>query len=354
MDFVHGHLYEYYDKRGNSTGKAFGYFNIDFDDADGDYFVDCPTAPPLRQSESGTALIDNRPIEDQEEAEETPLRQSESGTALIDNRPIEDQEEAEETPLRQSESGTALIDNTPDEDQEEPTPRPSTPTPAETLDEVKEQEPVIPNEIEAEVLDVEPIEVTDEREWYDYVFHTGYNFVTFPILPNGVETLEGLYPHLYPKPYGTVLLVYVGGCWLTYAGEGETGMIPLTSNMGIAVYAEQAFNVAMFGSRVKASELILVPGGNFVGVPSGVERPSDLLDREDTVLREIAVLREIEGKLYLIGRLGDPGDEPFEAGESVFLIVSGTAQAPMAYRAETLAASWGAMKRRDIFSNARQ
>ena len=38
--FAHGHLDEYYDKRGNSTGKAMGFFSIDFDDAS---FADCPT-----------------------------------------------------------------------------------------------------------------------------------------------------------------------------------------------------------------------------------------------------------------------------------------------------------------------
>ena len=360
------------------TGQAKGFFNRDFDDADGDY-ADCPIP---RQSSSGTELIDNSPDEDQEEVEETPPRQSESGTHLIDNMVGRGQDEGpprqsesgthlidnmvgrgqDEGPPRQSASGTHLIDNMVGRGQDEPTeveptptPRPSTPTTTETLDEVKEQDPTIPDEIKAEVLDVEPIKVTDEREWHDYIFHSGYNFVTFPILPNGVETLEGLYPHLYPETYGTVLLVYISGCWLIYGGEGETGMIPLTSNMGVVVYAEQPFSVTMFGSRVKDSELALVPGGNFVGVPSGVKRPSDLLDREDTVLYEIAVLREIEGKLYLIGRLGDSGDEePFEDGEAVFLIVSGTAQAPKAYRASTLAASWGTMKRKDIFGNARR
>ena len=53
--FAHGHLYEYYDKRGNSTGKAMGFFSIDFDDTDGDYFADCP---PIRQSDGETHLVD--------------------------------------------------------------------------------------------------------------------------------------------------------------------------------------------------------------------------------------------------------------------------------------------------------
>ena len=282
--FVHGHRDQYYDRHGNPTGQAKGFFNRDFDDADGDSYADCP---PVRTTAGATHPIP-RPS--------TPT-----------------------TPDRTTTEGS----------------HPSTPTPTQNLDEVKEQAPTIPDEIKAEVLDVEPIEVTDEREWYDYVFHSSWNFVTFPVLPNGVETLEDFYPHLYNNP---ILVVYVGGCWLVYQGEGETGMIPLTPNMGVAVYAEQAFSVTIFGSRVKASELDLMPGGNFVNVPSDYKLPSDFLGEA------IAVLRELEGKLYLIGRAGDSGNEPFGEGESVFLIVSGTAQAPMAYRASTLATSWGAMK----------
>ena len=42
--FVHGHLYEYYDKHGNPTGQGKGFF-IDFDDTDSDSFADCPATP---------------------------------------------------------------------------------------------------------------------------------------------------------------------------------------------------------------------------------------------------------------------------------------------------------------------
>ena len=128
---------------------------------------------------------------------------------------------------------------------------------------------------------------------------------------------------------------------MKYQGEGETGMIPLTANMGVAVYVERAFSVTIFGFRAPVTELDLMLGGNLVGVPSGVERPSDFLGEA------IAVLREIDGNLYLIGRAGDSGDEPFEDGESAFLIVSEIeiAAAPMApHAATTLITGWGAMK----------
>ena len=273
-EYVHGHRSQYYDKNGNTTIRTTSFFSIDFDDNDSDFYADCPTAPPPRSPQSST------------------------------------------------------------------TPRGSNaPTLSETLDTVKDQVPVIPGNIETEVLDVKPPEVTDEREWYDYDFHSGWNFVTFPVLPNGVETLEGLYPHLYPKLYtGTVLVVYVAGCWLNYAGEGETGMIPLTVNMGVAVYAEQAFRVTMFGHRATASELDLMPGGNFVGAPSDYEVPSDFLGEA------IAVLREIDGELYLIGRAGDSGDEPFAENEAVMVISEGIPAAPMAQRKRILTMTWGGIK----------
>ena len=44
--FIHGHRDQYYDRHGNPTGQAKGFFDINFDDADSDSFADCPTAPP--------------------------------------------------------------------------------------------------------------------------------------------------------------------------------------------------------------------------------------------------------------------------------------------------------------------
>ena len=184
----------------------------------------------------------------------------------------------------------------------DPVPRPTPITPAETLDEVKDQEPVIPDEIEDEVLDVEPIEMTDERESYDYDFHGGWNFVTFPVLPNGVETLEDLYPHLYPHGFTTdpILVVYIEGCWLKYQGEGETGMIPLTPNMGVAVYAEKSFSVTVFGFRSPESELELDARRQLCGCTTSGYRTCHLifLDRSGC-----GVYAKSNGNLYLIGRL---------------------------------------------------
>ena len=50
----------------------------------------------------------------------------------------------------------------------------------ETLDEVKDQEPTIPDKIEAEVLDAEPIEMTDEKESYNYIFIVAGILSRFP------------------------------------------------------------------------------------------------------------------------------------------------------------------------------
>ena len=357
-EYEHGHKNQYYDEHGNKTTLSTSFFDKDGGVDKDEFYVDCPTTtppppsppPPSPPPQPTTNEGYNEDAEGFIGIVHTHGYTNQDGVArynehhhknivIVDGDYVYEDSSHHSLPVN-GEGYDDLIDElevpapAPD-----PVPTPKPVTPAETLDEVKDQEPTIPDEIEAEVLDAEDIEMTDERESYDYDFHGGWNFVTFPVLPNGVETLEGLYPHLYPRLYSDpILVVYIEGCWLKYQGEGETGMIPLTVNMGVAVYAEKSFSVTIFGFRSPVSELELMLGGNFVGIPPDVERPSDLLDRA------IAVLREIAGKPYLVGRLGDPGDEPFEDGESVFLIVSETAQAPMAYRASTLATSWGAMK----------
>ena len=67
--FVHGHRDQYYDKHGNPTGQAKGFFSIDFDDDEGGDFADCPIP---RQTRSGMALTDYTPDEDQVEPTPTP------------------------------------------------------------------------------------------------------------------------------------------------------------------------------------------------------------------------------------------------------------------------------------------
>ena len=48
--FVHGHRDQYYDKDGNPTGQATGFFSIDFDDDEGDYFADCPPVGAMEEA----------------------------------------------------------------------------------------------------------------------------------------------------------------------------------------------------------------------------------------------------------------------------------------------------------------
>jgi hypothetical protein len=206
----------------------------------------------------------------------------------------------------------------------------------ETFEEVKEQEPDIPDDIKDEVTNVEMPEVVETKDSETYVFHRGWNFVYFPVLPNGVQTLEGLYPHLYPQLYDNpTIIVNREGYWFQYSGEGETGEI--TAVGGMAVYTTVPFSVTMYGDRV-AELFELQLGLNFVGVPEGYEVPSDFLGES------LAVLREVDGSLYLIGRAGDSGDTPFSKNEAVALIVADVAAAPMAPRSSVLTTTWGGLK----------
>ena len=49
--YKHGHRHQYYDRNGNETTPSTAFFDIDFDDNDGEFYVDCPTvSPPFTRS----------------------------------------------------------------------------------------------------------------------------------------------------------------------------------------------------------------------------------------------------------------------------------------------------------------
>ena len=219
----------------------------------------------------------------------------------------------------------------------------------EILDEVVAQEPVIPDEVKEIVEDAPEPEVEDLREWQTYQFVEGWNLTMFSVVPEAVTTLAELYPHLIPD---TVLVVNIAGCWLKFAGEGETGKIKLHPNIGIAVYSPIPFTLGLFGHRIKLRTSFPIHAGlNLIGFsqpPPELERPSDLLSETGIIV----TLRAIDGVFYLVGRVGDEGDVELRPNEA-FMAVSlvdydlgwDTPAAPMAYRQQTLATSWGAMKR---------
>ena len=224
--------------------------------------------------------------------------------------------------------------------------KPTAPTEImETLDEVKDQEPVIPESVEQIVEEMPEPEVEDMRESETYEFHQGWNLVMFALLPEDVTTLAELYPHLESD---VVLAVNVAGCWLMYKGEGETGDVKLHPNMGVAVYAPMPFSLTLIGHRIKLVTSFPIHAGlNLIGFslpPPEIAKPSDLLSETGIC----AVVRVIDGGFQIIGRAGDSGDTDFAPNEA-FMVISPVsydlewqiAAAPMAPHAATLATLGG-------------
>ena len=293
--FVHGHRSQYYDRHGNPTGQATGFFSIDFDDSNSPYYAsrdryhaDCPTAPPPRSSQSSTA------------------------------------------------------------------PRSSnTPTLAETLDRIIKEDPEPP--VDIEIPEPPPPPPVAELVQWEYQFWKGWNLMSFPVLPEGVETISDLYHHwAFFTAHNGHIVVNLDGEWTLYSGaEGEpTGDIPLSAHLGLAVRLDWATYLGVRGVPLPSAETIdLHAGTNLVGfpeLPANIRRPSDFLS--DVICAVIVTRR---GEFYLVGRAGDSGDEALEPGQAVILIAieptrldstESTPSAPSVTRQGTLTTSWGAMK----------
>ena len=229
-----------------------------------------------------------------------------------------------------------------------PTPNPTSNTVTVILDDAAKQEPVIPKVVKQIVEETPEPEMEDELDSQEYTLAEGWNLVMFSVVPDRVLTLAELYPHLEPA---TVLVVNIGGEWLMYAGEGETGEIKLHPNQGIAVYAPMPFGVTLTGHRIKlVTSFKIYAGLNLIGFsqpPPELERPSSLLSETGICV----VIRATDGEFYIIGRAEDSGDTALAPNEA-FMAISQmaydlewqTPAAPQAQRQETLAKSWGAMK----------
>ena len=184
------------------------------------------------------------------------------------------------------------------------------------------------------VLDSDPpvqetdIEITEppapELARWEWQFRKGWNFVSFPVLPVGVETISDLYHHwTFFAAYSADIVMNLDGEWLLYSGvnDGIAGEIPLSAHLGLAVRLDWASWLGVSGVPLpNAGTIDLHPGVNLVGFPDlplGVSRPSDLLS--DVICAVVVTQR---GELYLVGRAGDPGDEPLERGQAVILIAT--------------------------------
>ena len=319
--YVHGHRSQYYDKHGTPTIQSTGFFSIDFDDNDhrfSEFYADCPSASPPPVS---------RPTSTPRPTTPTP-------------RPTTPRPRTNPTP-----SASAVIE-LPDPD-EQPAPPDNT--------------SMIDNPVEAvveAVVETEPVELV----YHEWTWRRGYNLVSFPVMREGIETVADLYQEyaLFNAPQD-IIYVAIDGCWFAYNGqEGQVaGEVRITPYLGVVMVMDWAAILGMHGiEQIGDGELELIPGLNVVGLselPSLYRIPSDFL-RIDGIEAVMVTAWDDEKKMSdfsLIGRAGDPGDNPLFRGQAVVLIVSteltldlngDTPSAPGVHR--TLRVSWGAMKAR--------
>ena len=291
--YVHGHLKQYYDRRGNPTHQSTGFFSIDFDDTSSPYYssrnryyADCPAAPP--------------PPPPPRLETSTESRSTDVPIAVVLERIIEDETEPE-----------------PEVDIDIPEP------------------PV-------------RLETAVKEERWEVQFYKGWNLVSFPVQPEGVETISDLYHRWnFFASFNADIITLIDRHWLAYSGIGDgiAGEIPLSPNLGLVVRLDWASWVGMRGIPLpNQGSVDLRAGVNLVGwsdLPPGVKRPSDLLS--DVICAVIVTRR---GELYLIGRAGDPGDAPLERGQAVILIAteSTTLDLEVSTAEETVLGGWGMMK----------
>ena len=252
-----------------------------------------------------------------------------------------------------------------------PTPRPTTPRPRtnptpsasaviELPDPDEQPAPpddtsMIDNPVEA-VVETEPVELV----YHEWTWLKGYNLVSFPVMREGIETVADLYQEyaLFNAPQD-IIYVAIDGCWFAYNGqEGQVaGEVRITPYLGVVMVMDWTAILGMRGvEQIGDGELELMPGLNVVGLPelpSRYGKPSDFLE-VDGIEVVMATAWNDETKMsdiHVIGRAGDPGDNPLYRGQAVILIATtqltldlsnDVASAPGIHR--RLITGWGTMK----------
>ena len=159
-------------------------------------------------------------------------------------------------------------------------------------------------------------------EKWEIQFWKGWNFVHFPILPIDVKTIKDLYYRWrFMQALDAMIVTFKDGEWAIYRGEADNpaGAIRLTPNHALAIHLRWASWLGVYGIPLKSQDESLVggycAGVGFTNLPVSYKRPSDMIP--DGAYMNILV--EQRGKLYLINKAGDAGDEPLRKGQSVFI-----------------------------------
>ena len=403
--YAHGHQKQYYDKHGEPTLLSTGFFDEDGVIDDGEFYADCPTAPPpppQPETVYEMVVVDGVPQHPDtdspddvngvnnegynEEAEgfigiaHTHSYINQSGVArynkhhhksivIVDGVYV--YENSSHHSLRvngEGHDGKVHEPETPEPQPDPitptPPPPPTTTTPSTTrssssiststtsvqksLEEAKES---IPEDVVVPKPPPPPPVV--ELVYWEYQFYKGWNFVSFSVLPEDVVTLSDLYHHwTFFAAHNAQIVVNLDSESLLYAGEGETGDIPLSPHMGLAIRLDWSTWLGVRGVRQENSPQIELDAGlNFIGFPRVTEdyrRPSDFLS--DTIC---AVIVTQKGKFHLVGRTGDSGDDLLVDGQALALIATepttlyltkSISSAPSATKQGILIESGGAMK----------
>ena len=271
-----------------------------------------------------------------------------SGHDVVDNdTPIT---EIENTPTPTTQPNTNKHSWQPpkvsDETVDTPTDEPdTTPEPVkETKKEVKIPEPP------------EPPPPVIPKQYAEFQFYKGINFFSMPLYLDGINTIADLWNKYQFLQLNGLIYVLVDNCWLTYNGQEDqvAGDIPLTPYTALALSLISPSLVGMRGVPYVLQETLeLAIGANFVAfpiLPTGVVRPSDLI-----ALGATAVLVSIKGVPYLIGRAGDPGDDPISPNHGMLVVTQNpivlefaiVAAAPAAIKKKTLITSWAKQKMKE-------
>ena len=229
----------------------------------------------------------------------------------------------------------------------------SPPTTVEEL--IEEMDSVVESDPEPDIEVVPDPDPEPEPEIildvWERQFYRGWNLVVFPVLPVGVETIKDLYNQWTAlEHWNAKILVYIDNEWLLYDGnDSPTGGIRLSPHLAMAIHLDASWLVGVRGVAQVGRIIDLDAGLNFIGipqVPAAYKRPSDFL--RDGVY---TVFTESKGVFYLIGRVGDRGDDLLVDGQAVLITSQGnvsldlSASIPSAPSAHPISLKpWGSIK----------
>ena len=297
-DFAHGHLYENYDKGDNSTGKGIGYFNV-FDNDEGDYFADCPQVRTMEEAgHPNTPIL--RPL--------TPIPHQPS------------RGRSQRSPVNSCD-----------------------PEPASSG------------------FDCDSLRVGTSEKCHEWNFYQS-RFAGIPVLPESIETVADLsnyFDELTKGRFSKIGLI-VNGTRRFFPETSELGAVVITPHLGI--WASYDWSIGIVGYRVSGETVTLtLPNDKtrishmigFPEIPANYKRLSDLLIDGVVSVRD-SVLKNDKPSFSYIYNEHDEYDRLIEVGDAVmvrirkdvtFDLSSEVASAPMARRHNTLATSWGGLKR---------